>query len=206
MIVDNFDLIKKFINCKEGEFYLVQIIHRSKDGLTKFDNKGEKSHFSNKTIKSYYVTSSDYLDKKKTEMIELCHMFNARLYFNPNKKSYKQIGLKCLSELAQMVSNEDYRGVRSLVDSCCGQTGSCDKNKYWIVDIDYKDNEVVEHVKSIIGQCEPVGYEKIELTIPTLHGYHLITRPFNKKKFRDVYDEQIDIHDNNPTLLYYKYE
>ena len=72
MIIDNFERIKKLINCKEGEFYLLQIIHRSKDGLTKFDGDVEKSHFSNKTLKSYYISNSEYLDKKKAEIVEIC--------------------------------------------------------------------------------------------------------------------------------------
>lgn len=204
MAVDNFEKIKSLVDCNEDEFYLLQIIHRSKDGLTRFDKDGEKSHFSNKTIKSYYVNSTEYLDKKRDEIIELCHMFNARAYFNPNVKSNKQITLKCLSELAHMVSVEDYKGIRSLLDSACGRTGSASKDKFWIVDVDTKDMNEVESVKAAIIQCEPVGGEKIVKLIPTVHGYHIISRPFNKKRFRDLYHEQIDIHDNNPTLLYYQ--
>lgn len=203
MTIDNFDLIKEMINCEEGEFYLLQIIHRSKDGLTKFDKDTEKSHFSNKTLKSYYVTSTEYLDKKKDEIVELCHMFNARAYFNPNKKSYRQISLKCLSELAKMVSCEEYKGIRSLVDSACGQTGSVSE-KYWIVDIDTKDENEVNKIKEIIERCEPLGVQKVVWTVPTLHGVHLITHPFNKMRFRDNYQETLDMHDNNPTLLYFQ--
>lgn len=206
MIVDNFEQIKKLINCKEGEFYLLQIIHRSKDGLTKFDGDTDKPHFSNKTLRSFYVSSPEYLDKKKEEIKELCHVFNARAYFNPNVKSYKQIALKSLSELARMVSNEDYRGILSVVDSSCGQCGSAVHGEnYWIVDVDTKDMSEVNKVKTIIeGYCEPFDYKKVIDIIPTVHGYHLISKPFNKKKFHDMYGNQIDIHNNNPTLLYYK--
>lgn len=216
MIVDNFERIKKFIKLEnqkrfvnseddDNQFYLLQIIHRSKDGLTKFDEEGEKSHFSNKTIKSYYISSPEYLDKKEKEIMEMCHMFNARAYFNPNVKSYKQIALKSLSELAKMVSNESYKGILSLVDSSCGQCGSAVKGQnYWIVDIDTKDIDELNKIKSVIDKCEPIGEEKVVQIIPTLHGYHFISKPFNKKKFHDMYSEQIDIHDNNPTLLYYK--
>lgn len=216
MIVDNFERIKKFIkienqkrfvNCEDDEnmFYLLQIIHRSKDGLTKFDSDSEKSHFSNKTIRTFYVSSPEYLDKKKQEIIELCHLFNARAYFNPTVHSYKQIALKSLSELAKMVSNEDYRSILSIVDSSCGQCGSAVHGQnYWIVDIDTKDIDELNKIKSVIDQCEPIGEEKVVEIIQTLHGYHFISKPFNKKKFHDMYTEQIDIHNNNPTLCYYK--
>lgn len=205
MIVDNFERIKKLINCQEGEFYLLQIIHRSKDGLTKFDEDSEKSHFSNKTIKSYYVSSHEYLDKKREEIITLCRVYNSRAYFNPNVKSYKQIALKSLSELAKMVSVESYKGVLSLVDSSCGQCGSAVSGKnYWIVDVDTKDIDELNRVKEVIDKCEPIGEEKVVEIIPTLHGYHFISKPFNKKKFHDLYDSPIDIHNNNPTLLFYQ--
>ena len=207
-MVDNFERIKKFIDrngCDEGEFYLLQIIHRSKDGLTKFDVDGEKSHFSNKTIKSYYVSSSEYLDKKREEIKELCKVFNARAYFNPTMHSYRQVALKSLAELAKMVSNEEYRHVLSLVDSSCGQMGSCKSgHNYWIVDIDTKDIDELNVVKSVIDQCEPIGEEKVVEVIPTVHGCHLITKPFNKKRFHDIYLDPIDIHNNNPTLVFYQ--
>ena len=44
--------------------------------------------------------------------------------------------------------------------------------------------------------------DKIVETVPTRHGYHLIARPFNKKAFYEMYNESIDIHDNNPTLVF----
>lgn len=207
MIVDNFERIKKFIDnngCDDGEFYLLQIIHRSKDGLTQFDENAEKSHFSNKTIKSYYITNSLYLQKKEKEIKEMCHVFNARAYFNPTIHSYKQVALKSLAELAKMVSNEEYKHVLSLVDSSCGQMGSCKSgHSFWIVDIDTKDIDELNKIKEVIDQCEPIGVEKVIEIIPTLHGYHFISKPFNKKRFNDLYKEKIDIHNNNPTLIYY---
>jgi hypothetical protein len=59
----------------------------------------------------------------------------------------------------------------------------------------------VEEIKSAINQCEPLG-DKIVATIPTLHGYHLISKPFNKMRFRQFYNKELDVHDNNPTVLY----
>ena len=45
--------------------------------------------------------------------------------------------------------------------------------------------------------------------IPTVNGYHLISNGFDRQQFSQklmLYQlDQIDIHDNNPTLLYYKF-
>lgn len=138
---------------------------------------------------------------KRDEIIGLCEMFNARAYINLNKKSYKQVALKSLEILAGKIARDDYN-IKSLFDSAVGQTGAYDGNKTWIVDFDSKDIEELEKVKMIINSVEPLGVDKIVETVPTRHGYHLITKPFNKKAFYEMYNNKIDLHDNNPTVLY----
>ena len=207
MIIDNTEQIKKLITgCGKDEFYMLQIIHRTKDGHTKYEPQDKKSR--EQVIKTYFVSGPDYLDKKMEEIKDLCRMFNARAMFNLNRKSWKQISLKSLELMAQALGKEGneenwWKPVRSVVESACGQTGACDKNKTWVVDVDTKETIELETIKNVIDQCEPLG-DKIVATIPTLHGYHLITKPFNKAKFANIYGLPLDIHDNNPTLLYMK--
>ena len=197
MKVDNFDLIKKHINTSEdgSEFYMLQIMRRAKDQVG-YDGKRKQS-----IIKSYFISSPEYLDAKRDEIVGLCEMFNARAYINLNKKSYKQVSLKALEILAGKIAHEDYN-IKSLYDSACGQTGACDGMKTWVVDYDSKDLDDLEKIKTIIDSIEPNGVDKIVETIPTRHGYHLITRPFNKKEFCEIYNKKIDIHNNNSTVLY----
>lgn len=197
MKVDNFDLIKKHIHstADSGEFYMLQIMRRTKD------QKGYEGKHKQNIIKSYYVSSPEYLDEKRDEIIGLCEMFNARAYINLNKKSYKQVSLKALEILAGKIAHEDYN-IKSMFESACGQTGACDGMKTWIVDYDSKDMDGLDRIKNIIDSVEPFGVDKIVETVPTRHGYHLITRPFNKKEFYEKYNESIDIHKDNPTLIY----
>lgn len=196
MKIDNFDLIKKHINTSgEGEFYMLQIMRRSKDQK---ENGGKRKQT---VIKSYFISSPEYLDSKRDEIVGLCEMFNARAYINLNKKSYKQVSLKALEILAGKIAHEDYN-IKTLFESACGQTGACDGLKTWIVDFDSKDLDELDRIKNIIEMVEPIGVNKIIETVPTRHGYHLITRPFNKKAFNEMYNEKIDVHDNNPTLAF----
>ena len=37
--------------------------------------------------------------------------------------------------------------------------------------------------------------------ISTLHGVHIITQPFDTRRLKDEYPN-LDIHKNNPTVLY----
>ena len=196
MKIDNFDLIKKHINTSgESEFYMLQIMRRSKDQK---ENGGKRKQT---IIKSYFISSAEYLEYKRDEIIGLCEMFNARAYINLNKKSYKQVSLKALEILAGKIAHEEYN-IKTLFESACGQTGACDGMKTWIVDFDSKDLDELDRVKNIIEMVEPKGVSKIVETVPTRQGYHLITRPFNKKAFNELYNEKIDVHDNNPTCLY----
>lgn len=196
MKVDNFDLIKKHIYSSDSnEFYMLQIMKRTKD------QKGYNGKHKQSIIKTYFISSVEYLDSKRDEIVGLCEMFNARAYINLNKKSYKQVSLKALEILAGKIAHEEY-DIKSLFESACGQTGACDGQKTWIVDFDSKDLSELDRIKNIIDSIDPKGVNKIVETVPTRHGYHLITRPFNKKAFYEMYNEKIDIHDNNPTILY----
>ena len=196
MKVDNFDLIKKHIHSSDSnEFYMLQIMRRTKD------QKGYDGKHKQSIIKSYFISSVEYLESKRDEIVGLCEMFNARAYINLNKKSYKQVSLKALEILAGKIAHEEY-DIRSLFESACGQTGACDGFKTWIVDFDSKDLDELDRIKNIIDSIDPKGVSKIVETVPTRHGYHLITRPFNKKAFYEMYNESIDIHDNNPTLVF----
>lgn len=196
MKVDNFDLIKKHIHSTDSnEFYMLQIMRRTKD------QKGYEGKHKQSIIKSYFISSVEYLDSKRDEIVGLCEMFNARAYINLNKKSYKQVSLKALEILAGKIAHEEY-DIRSLFESACGQTGACDGQKTWIVDFDSKDLDELDRIKNIIDSIDPKGVSKIVETVPTRHGYHLITRPFNKKAFYEMYNKNLDIHDNNPTILY----
>ena len=197
MKVDNFDLIKKHINTSEdgNEFYMLQIMRRTKD------QKGHEGKHKQSIIKSYFISSPEYLEMKRDEIVKLCEMFNARAYINLNKKSYKQVSLKALAILAGNISQEDYN-IKTLFESAAGQTGACDGEKSLIVDYDSNDLDELYKIKDIINGVEPICDNKIIETVPTRHGYHLISRPFNKKAFYEKYNLQIDIHDNNPTLIF----
>lgn len=214
MIVNNVEKIKEHIFsflCKEDEFYMLQIIHRAKDGNTKYEDPGKKSH--EQVIRTYFISSPEYLDKKMPEIIDLCKQFNARALINLNKKSWKQVGLKSLELTAQALAKEGkenkwWKSIKSTVESACGQTGAVDGKKTWVIDIDSKDPEVFNKFVEIIHQCEPTHIQKIELTVPTVHGYHLITQPFNKSRFKELFQlafpgiKDDPIKDNNPTILY----
>lgn len=90
-----------------------------------------------------------------------------------------------------------------------------DKNdKHWVVDVDGCSAVGVLGVRNkarecrdIIYLCQPTG-EKVELTLPTRSGAHLITKPFDLQHFKELcerrfgWDDIPEIKKNHLTLLY----
>ena len=194
-MIDNFEKIKEFLNFNEGEFYFLQILKRKKENPEQTGNS--------KVIKTYYISNFEYLNSIEEEVKSLCHFFNARAYIGLNRRNSKKVALYMLKEVTDLILNEQYDAVKNAYNTCCGQYTVGDK--IWIVDIDDKSDSIVNKFTTAINQCQS-GYDQIILgTLPTINGWHLLTRPFNLKQlkpFLSIYPA--DIHKNNQTLLYYK--
>lgn len=191
-MVNNFDIIiPQLVFDTDDDFYFIQIIRRRKENPELSSN--------NKVTKTYYVSSIDYLNSKKEEIIELCNRTNARAYINLNRRSYHKIALQMLRKVSDIILNGNPSSVAQAYDSVCGLYSN-EKNKKWVVDIDEDtiDDAMIEFINN---ECEPFDDNKEILRVRTKNGFHLITKPFNVKKFHDRYPE-IDIHKNNPTILY----
>jgi hypothetical protein len=194
-MLDNINLITPLLNFSDpGDFYMLYVFKRKKDQpADERDN-----HQSVRTIKSYTISSIDYLNKRYPEIKELCEMFKARAYIHIQKQNHRDVSLNMMVALAERIQsgNHDQRG---LFDSVVGQMKTYEKR--WIVDIDNKDENFAREIQEFINtQCRPFGM-KIEANIPTKNGHHLITTRFDVKTFSDKYPE-IDIQKKNPTLLY----
>jgi len=193
--MNNFKQIKTLLSFKDsGDFYFIQIFKRRKDNpeLPK----------SEKLIKSYSVFSLEEYDKLEEHIIETCTQNNARAYIRLNKRNSAVIALKMIQDIAAKAVCNQTQSLFKVYDSIVGQNHS-DPNKTWIVDIDNTDvNEAVKirmYVRSI------TDIQGVRAMLKTLNGYHLITKPFNRKLFSEKYPD-IDIHTDNPTLLYYNNE
>jgi hypothetical protein len=194
-MLDNINLITPLLNFSDpGDFYMLYVFKRKKDQpVDERDN-----HQSVRTIKSYTISSIDYLNKRYPEIKELCEMFKARAYIHIQKQNHRDVSLNMMVALAERIQsgNHDQRG---LFDSVVGQMKTYEKR--WIVDIDNKDENFAREIQEFINtQCRPFGM-KIEANIPTKNGHHLITTRFDVKTFSDKYPE-IDVQKKNPTLIY----
>ena len=203
MVIDNFDQILDILEFNnQDEFYFLQIIQRKKDGnVTQIGNNGYR------TIKTYYIFSKDQFLTKKEKIKELCLKNNARAYIHLNRRNAEEVALASIQQYAKLVSEgNSYQGYR-VWDSACGGTRARGYKPLWVVDVDSKDPEYLKTIIEIINSCRGVSEQKVMHTIPTLHGYHLITIGFDVQQFQQQLAvrnmDSIDIQKDNPTLLYY---
>lgn len=197
METNNFNLFSNYMQLfplEDNEFYYLQIFIRGKDG-----NKGANNR--NRLVKYYTIRSIDELLKKENEIVGICNLLNARAYIHPTKRNFTEVAAKML-ELFPTVFLSNPQGLKGIYSSACG-ISYVSKDKKYIIDLDDEDaSRDLEIIDFINNSCEPINTGKHLFSFPTVHGKHLIVRPFNVQKFGQQYPN-IDVHKNNPTLLYF---
>lgn len=199
-MIDNFEQIETLLSFDDPDlFYHLQIIRRGKDHPNLVA--------ANRTIKTYYIDNNEKLSKIKQEIIDLCEYFGARAYINLAPKSYRKCTMQCISDMAMRAKDGDFKKIYKCWNTVVGYV----KSDYpmWIIDVDGPTDGCISEF--IEYECEPLKYHiegphkiydfKIYDYIKTKNGYHIITKPFNLKQFKDKYPD-IDVHKNNPTILY----
>ena len=189
-MINNFDTIKLLLDFRsDDDFYHCQIIKRKKEHPELRSNSY--------IVKTYYIKKYEELDYYRDEMIALAELHNARVQIHLNRRSFEKTAFHTQKKIADQLMNKDYRSVRKAYNSCCGKYSN-ETDKKWIIDIDTKDSDFMEEIEELLHNRLNI-HDFIEL--PTKNGYHIITKPFNLQEFKKYYDN-IDIHKNNPTILY----
>ena len=201
-IVDNFNLFRQLMNWNSpDEFYFVQILIRGKDGHNEVGVNGNNK---NRLIKFYTIRSLEDLNKFEPEIKAICKAINGRAYVHPTKRSFNEVADECLRVTTDVyLSKTNNVGLKAAYSTACGKS-FITKDKKFIIDLDDDDvNKKEQIIEFIEDHCEPFNRIKYLYSVPTAHGLHLITAPFNKAKFIENFSG-IDVHTNNPTLLYFE--
>lgn len=202
--VDNFELIKSLFYFNEANdmFFHCQIVQRAKD------HKPNK--IKEKSIASYFIRSREHLDSLKEQIVLLCNYYNARAYINISGKDFSGLQKLLLTKMCENVTENIIQDPKRVVNQLAGKLKS--RISRWIVDIDditIKD-DIKEYLIDLYSKFNKKSKEDIVSyladyiikEIPTVHGCHLIVRPFNSLKFHDEFPD-VDIHKNSMgTLLY----
>lgn len=192
-MIDNFDLIASILIFESADdFYFLQLIQRKKENANLGSN--------NRVIRSYFIKSVEQLRLHEEEIKAICKVTNSRAYINLNRRSFRRTGLATLKNVTDHIMNEDYEHIHRAYTTVCGQYKH-EPNPTFIIDVDEelgrKHNDMIRFIEQ---ECEPIG-NKFVTIVPTKNGSHIIMKAFNLSKFKEKYPD-IDIHKNNPTILY----
>ena len=226
-MVDNVDVIRerilKFDNM--GDFYVVHILKRKKDGQSDF-TKGDDDA---RLIKTYYIDSLEYFDRKIGQIKNLCFLNGARAYIMPQRRNRLVTNRAMLRKLVDEIDNAGIHYDHIVRSSVCGCHAS--DMKRWVIDCDIDgnggkwlcmvegaqgekskermlDEYVEENVRVIKGLITAYGEGKYSaddvFVIPTKHGKHIITPPFasDPKILADTMIDSCNIKRDEMTLMY----
>jgi len=205
-IVDNFDLLTKKLfetPMQDDEFFFVQVLVRGKDGNAVSGNN------KNRLVKYYVIRSPEDLLSRKKEIIALCEADNARAYIHPTKRSLKEVANLALELTTHTYVSQNWIGLRGVYSTAAGKSYISSDKKY-IVDLDdiHEGDILLKKIEKRLYEIRGKGgnlSNKVFAIVPTKSGLHLITYPFDVDTFKKDFPN-IDVHKNNPTLLYFSWE
>lgn len=207
MKVNNFEQIKSLLDFSSSDdFYFIQLLKRKKE------NPEISHHKSNLTraIRTYTVRSMEYFNEIEPEIKAICEATKSRAYIHLTRRSFRKTAFISLQHIAERCSEEQYDLVPRIYNTACGSKGSRIKPYYWVVDIDNTEMDLLMRYLNCINECKPNLDENVIDCINTLNGVHIITTPFDVMEFEKQCVKnnlgKIDIHKNNPTVLYYSDE
>ena len=192
MNIDNLEKILRLIELKStDEFFTVDIIQRRKDVKALKRNSV--------TFHSYNLFSKNELIEKYDEIKKLCNLLNARAMININpisiSKTVKEIKFKAASYEYEGNNYKSYLNInKKCIDS--KKTVSRVKDKYWMIDIDNKNN--INDLRDYINNSNIRSkFNKIYIdSVPSKSGTHVIVKPFDTVLF----------YENLPDIIKNKYE
>lgn len=202
MTIDNFNAVAPWFDnlSDQGDFFFVQVMQRNKEK----NNVGSSGY----VIKDYHFFDKETFLSKKEEITTLCKAFNARAYFWVNPRNCKEVQYEIIREALEAIE----LGTHKLFKCVSRALGRKRCNKYkskWILDFDTKDWSLINKYLDLVRKCRP-NVNKILYYVPTVNGIHVITLGFDLEQFKQELAiaklDNIDIHKDNPTILYYSNE
>ena len=202
MTIDNFNIAAPWFDnlSDRGDFFFVQVMQRNKE-----NNNVRSGGY---VIKDYHFFDKETFLAKKEEITTLCKAFDARAYFWINPRNCKQVQYEIIKEALEAIELETHK-LFKCVSKAIGRK-RCNRYKSkWILDFDTKDWSLINKYLEIVYKCRPDGI-KVNTFIKTINGIHVITDPFDLGQFKQELAiaklDNIDIHKDNPTILYYSNE
>lgn len=197
MELNNYNNIVEYLpEVANGNFLFLQIVRRQKDIK---DKKVKES-----SIYSRLIYTQSQLEELMPMIIAICESMQARAYINLTPKSNEILRKNLAKQFVEEVCDNNLTYPARTFNKVVGSLEGKRNERYWMLDID-NDGEHAVTQTQYVDIINWVGDEKVLVDeIPSPHGYHVIVKPFNLKKWKEDNMPDIDIHKNSMgTILYY---
>ena len=161
-----------------------------------------EDHQSGLLVKTYYIDSLEYFDKKRPDMIDLANRNKARVYLAMTRKNRVVCNRIIAKKIIDEIDNPNIRYDHLIRSSVCGCHIS--DYKWWTLDVDNNTTvfvtglgknlfnekikevklvdllpELVPQMKNLVNKTKMRSGDEI-FTVPTKNGCHVMTPPFYK--------------------------
>jgi hypothetical protein len=140
-MIDNFEIVKnKLLTYIDPQLdrYIVHILRRTKDISPEMKNE-LGSNESQRLIKTYYVNSVEYFERKIPAIKELCNSNNARAYLIVQPKDNFECLINLGKKIFDTIQNKNY----SVKPEHLMRQAYCEHHKTrlkrWIIDLDFEE-------------------------------------------------------------------
>lgn len=210
-MVDNTKLIRqKLLDFKDpGDFYVCHIIQRAKDKRANGTlNPGDTRDEGQRLIKTYYIDSIDYFEKKLPIMKEVADANHARLYFMPQVRNKLTVNRILAKAIIDAIDETGIRYDHLVRTAVCGCHAS--RQKMWILDVDDEDfggHELARKFADVLdgeifrwAQWEggPGGTAYMARIYETRNGWGVVTKPFDVRILTNCGIQHVTLNDKTP--------
>lgn len=182
MKIDNFEIWKKFLTFETPyDRYIVHVLRRPKD--VKAIGNAFGSNECQRLLRTYYIDSLEYFEKKIPAIKELCISNQARAYIIPQVRNNEDCLLNLAAKVIDTIQMKNYSAKPEHILRAAYCEFHKSRRKIWILDLDndemhgWETEKVLELIKS---QLKKIGKpEDDAFLVPTKSGTHIVTTPFN---------------------------
>jgi hypothetical protein len=122
-----------------------------------------------------------HFEERENEIIEICKVFNCRAYICLNKKPLENVFFELqdnLTDRLRQLIHGQITGINGMLDHAVMKAGTYG-DKLWIVDVDTLDENIINSIEADINNARSIYQKNVITRIPTAHGVHIVTHPFN---------------------------
>lgn len=192
-MIDNTALIRHLLLDFQdpADFYVFHAIQRAKDKKAAGTiREGDSTGESQRLIKTWYVDSLDYFDRKISIMKEVADANQARLYFLPQVRSKLTVNRVLAKAVIDAIDDTSLRYDHLIRTAVCGCHAS--RAKRWVLDVDdelmsgnhEKSKELAEALEADIlawwkSMPEKASEKPFTLVYETRSGWGVVAKPFD---------------------------